>query len=82
MKHLYRAIIFILVFVASVFAFSGRMQETQGAGATKSVEQSLPTFPVMVVRTQGYDMNVLHGYNSNLKASLNRESMTACDYRE
>ena len=76
MKHLYRAIIFILVFVASVFAFSGRMQETQGAGATKSVEQSLPTFPVMVVRTQGYDMNVLHGYNSNLKASLNRESMT------
>lgn len=76
MKHLYRAIIFIVVFVASVFAFSGRMEETQGAGTTKSVEQSTPTFPVMVVRTQGYDMNVLHGYNSNLKASLNRESMT------
>ncbi len=76
MKHVYRGIIFILVFVASVFAFSGRMEETQGAGTTKSMEQSSPTFPVMVVRTQGYDMNVLHGYNSNLKASLNRESMT------
>lgn len=76
MKHVYRAIIFILVFVGSAFAFSGTMKETQGAGTTKSVEQSSPTFPVMVVRTQGYDMNVLHGYNSNLKASLNRESMT------
>lgn len=76
MKHVYRAIIFILVFVGSAFAFNGTMKETQGAGTTKSVEQSSPTFPVMVVRTQGYDMNVLHGYNSNLKASLNRESMT------
>lgn len=76
MKHVYRAIIFVLVFVGSVFAFSGRMKETQGAGTTKSIEQSSPTFPIMVVRTQGYDINVLHGYNSNLKASLNRESMT------
>ena len=76
MKHVYRAIIFIVVFVCSAFAFSGTMKETQGAGTTKSVEQSAPTFPIMVVRTQGYDMNVLHGYNSNLKASLNRESMT------
>lgn len=76
MKHVYRAIIFVVVFLASVGIFSGQMKETQGAGTVKSVKQSSATFPVMTVRTQGYDLNVLHGYNSNLKASLNRESIT------
>lgn len=76
MKHVYRAIIFVVVFLASVGIFSGQMKETQGAGTVKSVKQSSATFPIMTVRTQGYDINVLHGYNSNLKASLNRESVT------
>ena len=76
MKHVYRAIIFLVFFVGSVFIFSGNIKESQGAGAIKSVEQASPAFPIMTVRTQGYDMNVLHGYNSNLKASINRESMT------
>lgn len=76
MKHVYRVIIFVVVFLASVGIFSGQMKETQGAGTVKSVKQSSATFPIMTVRTQGYDINVLHGYNSNLKASLNRESVT------
>ena len=76
MKHVYRVLIFLLVFLGSVTAFSGTMKETKGAGKVKSISLREPTFPVMTVRTQGYDINVLHGYNSNLKASINRESMT------
>ena len=76
MKHVCRVILFLLVFTGSVVLFSGNMKETKSEGKVELVEQSEPTFPLMVVRTQGYDINVLHGYNSNLKASVNRESMT------
>ena len=76
MKHVYRAIIFIIFFIGSVFVFHGNIKETRGADKIKMVEFSKPEFPVMTVKTQGYIVNVLHGYNSNLKASLHRESMT------
>lgn len=76
MKHVYRALIFVLFFVGSALFFGGNMKETKGVGSVKCIEAANPSFPIMTVRTQGYDINVLHGYNSNLKASLNRESMT------
>lgn len=77
MKHVYRAIIFLLVFVGSFTVFCVNKQETQVSGGTKtSVDLSDPSFPTMVIKTQDYTINVLHGYNSNLKANLIRESMT------
>lgn len=76
MKHVYRAIIFVIFFVGSVFVFQENMKESKGADKIITVDFSEPEFPIMMVRTQGYTINVLHGYNSNLKASLHRESMT------
>ena len=78
MKHVYRTIIILLVFLGTAVIASGNKKVTQGVGTAKvkCVEQANPTFPTMLVRTQKYDINVLHGYNSNLKASINRESIT------
>ena len=76
MKHVVRAIISITVFVIATALFSGIIRETGGVGKAKSIAQGTPTFPIMYVKTQGYTINVLRGYNSNLKAAVDRESMT------
>lgn len=76
MKHLYRVIVFLVFFCGSVFLFSGSIREVHVEGTKTKVDLSQPSFPIMVVKTQGYNINILHGYNSNLKASLIRESMT------
>ena len=78
MKHVYRILIILVVFLGTAVIATGNKKVTQGVSTTKvkCVEQAKPTFPTMVVRTQNYDINVLHGYNSNLKASINRESIT------
>ena len=76
MKHLYRILIFLVVFAGSVFLFSGNVREVQVNNTKTKVELAEPTFPTMVVKTQGYTLNLLRGYNSNLKANVIRESMT------
>ena len=77
MKHVYRALIFLIVFLGSFTIFCLNKEETKVTGVTQtSVDLADPTFPTMTVKTQGYNINVLHGYNSNLKANLIRESMT------
>lgn len=76
MKHVYRAVIFMVFFLGTVAIFSSRMKESQGADSVQSVEPMEASFPVITIVSQDYQMNLLHGYNSNLKASLNRESMT------
>lgn len=76
MKHLYRALIFLAVFAGSVFLFSGNVREVQVNSTKKKVELAEPSFPTMIVKSQGYNINLLRGYNSNLKANVIRESMT------
>ena len=76
MKHVYRALIFVAVFLATIVIFSGNITETRVSGMETKESLSEPVFPTMVVKTQGYTINLLHGYNSNLKATLMRESMT------
>lgn len=76
MKHLYRALIFLAVFAGSVFLFSGNVREVQINSTKTKVDLAEPSFPTMVVKSQGYTMNLLRGYNSNLKANVIRESMT------
>lgn len=77
MKHVYRALIFLLVFFGSFTIICFNKKETKITGVTQtSVDLSDPTFPTIAVKTQEYTINVLHGYNSNLKANLIRESMT------
>lgn len=76
MKHLYRSLIFFIVFVGFLFIFSGNVKEVQVKSTKKKVELAEASFPTMVVKTQGYRINLLRGYNSNLKAGVIRESMT------
>lgn len=76
MKHLYRILIFLAVFAGSIFLFSGNIKEVQVDNTKTKVDLAEPSFPTMVVKSQGYTMNLLRGYNSNLKANVIRESMT------
>lgn len=76
MKHLYRALIFFAVFAGSIFLFSGNVREVQINSTKTEVDLAEPSFPTMVVKSQGYTMNLLRGYNSNLKANVIRESMS------
>lgn len=76
MKHVYRILIFLLVFTGTFVLFCHGKDGTQAVETKSSVDMAEPSFPTIAVKTQGYIMNTLHGYNSNLKANLIRESMT------
>ena len=53
MKHVYRALIFLLVFAGSFTIFCLNKEETKVTGVTKTnVDLSDPTFPTMTVKTQ------------------------------
>ena len=74
-KHVYRAMYFVTVFVVAILLFGSRMKEVE-VEAVKTVEMKDAGFPVLTIETMGRKMNILHGYNSNLNANVLRDSMT------
>jgi hypothetical protein len=75
LKHIYRAIILIAIFVASLSYFSGDIKEIVfDIDNTTKMEDA--TFPLVSLKTEDSTINLLHGYSSNLAANKIRESVT------
>lgn len=78
MRYIYKAIILLAVFIGSL-VFMGRNIKEVTITLDTTVSMSEATFPVVTLYSQGYEMNCLHGYSSNLDAVMIRESITPVD---
>ncbi|TAH66485.1 MAG: hypothetical protein EWM47_10105 [Anaerolineaceae bacterium] len=75
LKQVYRIIILIIIFIASLYYFGKDIKEVVfSIDNTTSMEEA--TFPLVTLRTEGEIINLLHGYSSNLDANSIREALT------
>lgn len=79
MKIVYRILILIAIFCASIYYFGSNMQERVFSSDRKTTQMQATTLPVVTVLTPGGEINLMHGYCSNLDAMLFRESITPVD---
>ena len=74
-KRIYKVIILSFIFVISVILMSGNIKE-QGISVKTTVEMEDSKLPLLYITTGGYEINRLHGYNSNMDANMVREAVT------
>lgn len=75
LKHIYRAIILAIIFAASVF-FMGKNIKEVTIDYKSTIAMNDATFPVIYIKSGGYQLNQLHGYSSNINSNVVRESIT------
>lgn len=75
MKHLYKGIILLCIFIGSLYYFGQGMKE-ESFKLQKTTQMKEASFPVVRLRTGEKEMNLLHGYSSNLDANIVRECIT------
>lgn len=75
LKHVYRAIILIVIFVASFTYFSRDIKEVK-FDSNKTTKMESATFPLVTIKTGECTVNMLHGYSSNMNANKIREAVT------
>jgi uncharacterized protein YvpB len=78
LKFLYKIIILLCIFSGSLYYF-GRDIKEEVFDFDKTVEMSETTFPTITLRLGNDEINLLHGYSSNINANLLRESITPID---
>lgn len=75
LKLLYRGIILICIFAASLYYF-GRDIKEEVFDIQKTVEMGKTTFPILTIRLEQDEINLLHGYSNNLNPGIVRDSIT------
>ena len=75
LKHIYKTIILIAIFIASLMYFSRDITEVV-FNINNTTQMSNATFPIITLDTQDYRMNLLHGYASSMDSNLMRDSIT------
>lgn len=78
MKYLYKAIILLCIFAGSIYYFSRDIKE-EVFDFDKTIEMSAASFPTITLRLGEEEINLLHGYSSNLDANILRECLTPID---
>ena len=74
LKQVYRIIILVIIFIASLYYFGKDIKEVVfNIDNTTSMEET--TFPFVTLRTEEKVINLLHGYSSNLDANSIREAL-------
>ncbi len=81
LKILYRGIILLCVFAASLYYF-GRDIKEEVFDMQKTIEMGETSYPVLTIRMDKNEINLLHGYGNNLNANLVRESITPLDEKQ
>lgn len=74
-KYIYKSVILVVVFVASLLFFGHRL-ETDIHDEGISLELGSETFPQITIRTQGHTFNTLYGYSAPMESDIVRESVT------
>jgi hypothetical protein len=81
LKQIYRIIILIIIFIASLYYFGRDIKEVIfNIDNTTSMENT--TFPLLSLRSEGELINLLHGYSSNLDANSIREALMPIDMEQ
>lgn len=76
LKHLYRLVVCIIVFVLSIVYFSHNIhQENNKKIEIQTGSMSEATFPIVEVKTCGYSVNTLHGYTTSLNTTYIRDGI-------
>ena len=76
MKHIYKFFALFLIFGLSIFLFRKMIPEAS-AGTSSATTLQTATFPIMYLEIgNGYTVNTLHGYSSELNSSNVRECIT------
>lgn len=78
MKYIYKILFLILLFLGSVYFMSKNIREIS-VSMDALVEMQQARLPIVILKSQGYSMNLLHGYSSNLSDELFRENVTPID---
>ncbi len=74
LKQLYRIIILIIVFIASLFYFSSDIKEVV-FDMDNTTKMEAVSYPLVTIKTGDNTINLLHGYSSNLDANKVRETV-------
>jgi len=75
LKYIYRIIILLGIFVASIYFFSRDIKEVV-FNMDNTIAMENATFPLVTIKTGGNKINLLHGYSSNLNANIVRDAVT------
>ncbi len=78
LKFLYKGIILLCIFAASLYYF-GRDIKEEVFDIQKTIEMGETSFPILTIRLNKNEINLLHGYTNNLNANLVRDSITPLD---
>lgn len=78
LKHIYKTIILIAVFIASLVYFSRDIKEVVFQ-IDNTTQMSETTFPVVTLETEGNNINLLHGYAGSMESNLIRDAITPLD---
>lgn len=74
-KYLYKVVVLLVVFVASLFFF-GRQLESDGYEEGVVVNMGEESLPYLTLTSQNAEMNRLYGYNGPIDNNIVRESIT------
>lgn len=75
LKNIYRIMILIGIFIASIYYFSKDIKEVVFDFNNTTIMEDA-TFPLVTLIVGGDEINLLHGYSSNLNANKLREAVT------
>lgn len=78
MKYIYKVLFLILLFFGCVYFMSKNIREIS-VNMDKLITMPEAHLPVISLESQGFNMNVLHGYSSNLSEEQFRENVTPID---
>lgn len=81
LKHIYRGMILVAIFVGALFFFSQNITEEE-VEVIKTIKMSNATFPILYIQSGEENVNLLHGYSSNIDTNLIRDAITPVDEDE
>lgn len=73
-KRVYKIIVLTAVFITALIFMSQNIKEEE-INLNSSVQMKEATFPLVYLETEGYKLNLLHGYSGNIDANVIRESI-------
>ncbi len=73
-KYIYRVIILIAVFIGALYYFSGDIKVVV-FDVDNTTEMESATFPLVTMKSGENNINLLHGYSTNLAANKIRETV-------
>ena len=80
LKHIYKLLGLIIIFVVALLGFSYNIKEVKiGGDSDEVVSQTGESFPIIEINSQSHRINRLYGYSGNMAAGSIRESITPLD---